>query len=63
VARTWTERAAERVAKSPRLAAHRETIEYDWREQDESHEQWVATAPIAEIVDWAETVEAAAQDA
>ena len=60
---TWAEKAAERVVKSPRLAAHRETIEYDWNEQGDSHERWVATATVAEIVDWAKAVEAAALDA
>lgn len=49
--------ARERVANDAALAAHAETIFYDWPEGDE-HLEWIATAPISEIVDWAETVEA-----
>jgi len=50
------EKAEKRVAKSPRLQKHSETIFYDWPEGD-AHWQWVATAPVKEIVSWAEHVE------
>jgi len=49
-------RASSRVENTPELVAHAETILADWPEGDE-HWQWVITAPVAEIVDWAETVE------
>lgn len=48
--------ARDRVSSDPRLAAHSETIFYDWDNQDE-HLKWIATAPTDEIVDWAEVVE------
>lgn len=53
----WQKQAQERVNSNPQLKAHKSTIMYEWNEGDE-HWQWVATAPVAEIVDWAETVEA-----
>ena len=46
-----------RVKRSPVLAHHGPTIMADWPEGD-AHWQWVATATVAEIVDWARTVEA-----
>jgi excisionase family DNA binding protein len=48
--------ARERVRSTPALDAHADTILYDWPEGDE-HWQWVFTADVDEIVDWAETVE------
>lgn len=45
--------AAARVDDNPKLAAHRDFILADWPEGDE-HWEWVATAPVDEIVDWAE---------
>lgn len=48
------DRAANRVNKNKRLAAHAAIILYDWN--DPEHWEWVATAPISEIVDWAEAV-------
>ncbi len=50
---TLRERAAARVDGSPALAAHREFIMADWREGAE-HWRWVISAPVAEIVEWAE---------
>jgi hypothetical protein len=44
-----------RVESEPRLQKHADTILYDWPEGDE-HWNWVCTAAIDEIVDWAETV-------
>jgi len=51
----YIETAELRVARSPQLNRLRDVILYDWPEGD-AHWQWVATAPAAEIVDWAETV-------
>ncbi len=48
--------ARERVENVPDLTAHKETLMYDWPEGN-SHWAWVATAPVVEIVDWAEMVE------
>jgi len=50
------EQAQRRVDSDPRLVAHESVIMYDWAEGDE-HWQWVISAPVAEIVGWAETVE------
>ncbi len=50
------DKTRERVENMSALAAHRETIMYDWPEGN-SHWAWVATAPVAEIVDWASMVE------
>ena len=52
----WYVKADRRVNGTPELEAHRETIFKDWNEGEE-HWEWIATAPIAKIVDWAETVE------
>ena len=53
---TLRDRAERRVNNSPRLNPHRDTILHDWPEGNE-HWRWVLKARIAEIVDWAETVE------
>ena len=42
-----------RVQDTPALAEHADFILADWPEGDD-HWQWVATAPVAEVVDWAE---------
>jgi|GEM_PF-2184777 len=44
-----------RVTRSPRLAKYADIILYDWPEGD-AHWQWVASAPLTEIVVWALTV-------
>jgi len=49
-------KAERRVNETPALGPYRDVILYDWPEGDE-HWQWVQTAPVAEIVDWAETIE------
>lgn len=52
---TAYDRAVARVDATPELAPYRDLlVEYDWNELD--HYDWVATAPVAELVDWAETV-------
>jgi len=58
----WRTMVEVRIANEPELQPYRWTILYDWTEGDE-HWQWAATAPVAEIVDWAETVEQAADKA
>jgi len=48
--------AAERVSASEPLAQYRDLLlDYDWSNEAE-HFQWVATAPEAEIVTWAEAI-------
>jgi hypothetical protein len=47
------DQAKRRVQDTPELAEHEAFILDDWPE-GEDHWQWVATAPVAEIVDWAE---------
>jgi hypothetical protein len=49
---TWNEVARLRVQRNPQLAAHTDTIMYDWPEGD-AHWMWVATGPEDEIIDWA----------
>lgn len=48
--------AAERVNASETLNAYRDLLlNYDWSNESE-HQQWVATAPEAEIISWAEAI-------
>lgn len=47
--------ARQRVKETPELQRYEDTIFYDWPNWDE-HLDWIATAPIQEIVDWAESV-------
>lgn len=49
-----------RVHAHDELEAIRNLIYYEWPNQWD-HMAWVASAPIAEIVDWADTVEMAAE--
>ena len=57
-AQTVEEQARERVANNRELKDYAEIIlDPTWPNWTE-HMQWVATAPISEIVDWAEMVEA-----
>ena len=49
-------RAEQRINDTPELQPHRETCLHEWAEGDE-HYEWIATAPIAEIVSWAQTIE------
>jgi hypothetical protein len=48
----WDHEAHERVNNIPELQKYEDIIFYDWSNWDE-HIEWVATAPIDEIVDWA----------
>ena len=55
------ESARRRVEATPELSAHSETILYDWAEGD-AHWQWVLTAPVSQIVEWAGNVEAGSRE-
>lgn len=52
--------AERRVNATPELGAHTQTI-YDMEHAreggGEEHWQWIATAPVAQIVAWAESIE------
>lgn len=57
------EPAAERVENEPTLYQYKDLLlETDWHNEAE-HLDWVATADIAEIVDWCETIREAEQTA
>jgi hypothetical protein len=47
--------AMERFRAEPALAPYEDIIFNDWPEGDEHH-QWVAEAPLAELLDWARTL-------
>jgi hypothetical protein len=49
-------KAKTRVDSSPRLRRYANIIFDDWPEGDE-HFQWVATARVSEIVEWAKQIE------
>ncbi len=51
------ERAQQRVNNSPKLSRYSDIIFADWRNWDE-HLQWVCTATVSEIADWAESIRA-----
>lgn len=53
----WYEKMVKRVDKQKELKRHAATILHDWPEGEE-HWKWAATAPIQNIIDWAEAVEA-----
>lgn len=52
--------AHERVNSTPELEPYDDVIFADWAEGDE-HWRWIATAPVAEIIDWVETVKEASE--
>jgi len=45
--------AVQRVEDTPELAAFADTIFYDWPNWRE-HLEWVCSAPVQDIIDWAE---------
>lgn len=45
----------ERIESTPELEQYRPELEYDWPNRHE-HAEWVATAPVEEIVEWAEAI-------
>lgn len=58
----YAEMANDRVDAEPELTPYRDLlIEYDWDNQGE-HWQWVSTAPISEIVDWAKNIRASEEE-
>ena len=50
------QRAAIRINQTPELEPYRDTLLYDWNDGDE-HLDWVASAPVDELVSWAKLVE------
>ena len=52
---TAYERMQQRIDNEASLADYRDLLEYDWSEGEE-HQEWVATAPPAEILSWCEAV-------
>ena len=48
---------AKRISTTPELEPFLATIFYDWSNMSE-HLLWAATAPVEEIVDWAQSIEA-----
>lgn len=50
----WVEKAEQRINRNAKLQPYRDIIMYDWN--DPEHYHWAATAPISEIVSWAEVV-------
>jgi excisionase family DNA binding protein len=55
IERTPHEEMLHRMAAEPVLRAYNDIILYDLPNRTE-HENWIATAPLAEIADWAETI-------
>lgn len=49
------EQAFNRVLNDEQLSQYADVILYDWNEED--HWEWVAIAPVAEIMDWAASVD------
>jgi len=47
--------AVARIDREPALEEYRDIILYDWGNQEE-HWQWIASAELAEIVDWCESI-------
>lgn len=47
--------ARQRVSDTPELDVYEDIIFYDWPNWDE-HLEWVAAAPVAEIVSWAAAI-------
>ena len=48
--RNWYMSAQRRVEKSKELSKHKDTILYDWH--DDEHWKWVAISSVAEIMGW-----------
>lgn len=52
---TLYEKAVDRIMNTPQLHQYRDIILSDWAEGDK-HLHWVITAPVGEIVDWAQPI-------
>jgi uncharacterized membrane protein len=55
------EKIQARINKNPALVAYADLLQYDWDDADE-HADWVATAPVSEIVEWAQQIREAEED-
>lgn len=55
-AQTYIEQQARQRVETTELDSWSDIIFYDWPNWTE-HMQWIATAPIVDIVDWAATVD------
>jgi len=53
---TREELARQRVANSAELSAIEDIIFSDWQNWDE-HIEWIISAPVAQIIDWASEME------
>jgi uncharacterized membrane protein len=49
------EKIQARIDTNPTLAIYADLLQYDWEDEDE-HADWVATAPVSEIVEWAQQI-------
>ena len=49
------EKIQARINKNPALVAYADLLQYDWDDADE-HADWVATASVSEIVEWAQQI-------
>lgn len=47
--------AEARINATPELEQYRDVCLYDWTEAD--HLAWIATAPLAEVLSWADMVQ------
>lgn len=57
------ERAIKRVGEIDDLNLHSDMILDDGWDYEDGHWEWVATAPVVEIVQWAEYIEASEEAA
>lgn len=55
------DKAKRYVQDTPELAPYEDIIFYDWPEGDESLE-WVLTASVREVVDWADAIRRSEQE-
>jgi len=44
-----------KIDETPELEPYRDLILYDWQEEQE-HYNWIMIAPVAEIIEWAESI-------
>jgi hypothetical protein len=49
------DRIEKRITENPELEAYRVEITADWPNMAE-HVDWIETAPVAEIISWAESM-------
>lgn len=51
------ERIQDRISTDPELAQYSDLLLYDWEEEEE-HTDWVCSADVGEIIEWAEGIRA-----